>query len=428
MYALFPMEKYQGKKICVALSGGLDSVCLLHAFRHYAEKYDILLTAAHLEHGIRGEESLRDLKFCEDLCKEWGIELISVRVPIPFIAKGSGRCIEEVARETRYGFFQSIMESGKADFVATAHHMNDVAETILFRLSRGTALAGMHGITEHDGFIRPMLHITRKELEYYAEINNLPHVDDSTNDDETYARNRIRHSVLPALLEVNERAVEHIARFASLSAADDDFLQALADEKVVRRAGECAVPLDLPDPLFLRASIISMKECGMLKDYTYEQLSGVMRLRELQSGKRVKLSCGGEAVREYGHIVFFRPCVGKTETEIPFSAQEGEYDAPVPFSVTGEKKGASKTELCVDLDAFPEGCVVRSRRKGDYIVPCNGQKKTLKKFLTGRKISARRGRDLPLVAKDSEVLVVVGVEISDKVKITDKTVRRGYIC
>ena len=428
MYALFPMEKYQGMKICVALSGGLDSVCLLHAFHYYAEQYGITLTAAHLEHGIRGEESLRDLKFCEDLCREWGVELISVRVPIPFIAKGSGRCIEEVARETRYGFFQSIIESGKADFVATAHHMNDVAETILFRLSRGTALAGMHGITEHDGFIRPMLHITRKELEYYADLNHLPYVDDSTNDDENYARNRIRHSVLPALQEVNERTVEHIARFASLAAADDDFLQELADEKIVRRAGECAVPLDLPDPLFLRASIISMKECGMLKDYTYEQLSGVMRLRTLQSGKRVKLSCGGEAVREYGHVVFFRPHVGDFGFEIPFFAEKGEYEAPVPFSVRSEKSGSEKTELCVDLDAFPEGAVVRCRREGDYIVPCNGQKKTLKKFLTGRKISARLSKELPLIAKGSEVLVVVGVEISDKVKITDKTVRRGYIC
>ena len=237
MDALFPMEKYQGMKICVALSGGLDSVCLLHAFRSYTELYGITLTAAHLEHGIRGEESLRDLKFCEDLCRDWGIELISQRVPVPFIAMSSGRGVEEAAREVRYGFFQSIMASGKADVVATAHHMNDVAETILFRLARGTALAGMHGITEHGGFIRPMLHITRKELEDYASSNNLPHVDDSTNGDETYARNRIRHSVLPALQEVNERAVEHIARFASLSAADDDFLQGLADEKIVRSAG-----------------------------------------------------------------------------------------------------------------------------------------------------------------------------------------------
>ena len=428
MYALFPMEKYQGMRICVALSGGLDSVCLLHAFHYYAEQYDITLIAAHLEHGIRGEESLRDLAFCENLCKEWGIELISVRVPIPFIAKGSGRSIEEVARETRYGFFQSIIESGRADVVATAHHMNDVAETILFRLSRGTALAGMHGITEHDGFIRPMLHITRKELEYYADLNKLPHVDDSTNDDETYARNRIRHSALPALEEVNERAVEHIARFAALAAADDDFLQTLADEKILRRLGERAVPVDLPDPLFLRASIISMKECGMLKDYTYEQLSGVMRLRTLQSGKRVKLSCGGEAVREYGHIVFFRPHANNSGEELPFLAQEGEYETPAPFHVKSEKKGSDKRALCVDLDAFPEGCVVRSRREGDYIVPCNGQKKTLKKFLTGRKISARQGKELPLIARGSEVLVVVGVEISDKVKITDKTVRRGYIC
>ena len=422
MEALFPMDQYQGMKICVALSGGLDSVCLLYAFRREASKYGITLTAAHLEHGIRGEESLRDLNFCENLCREWGIELISRRISVPSVAKDSGRGIEETAREIRYRFFENIISSGKADFVATAHHMNDVAETILFRLARGTALAGMHGITEHGGFIRPLLHVTRRELEQYASVNNLPHVEDSTNGDEAYARNRIRRSVLPALEEINGLAVEHIARFASLSAADDDLLTSLADEKIVRRAGERAVPIDLPEPLFLRAALICMKECGMLKDYTYEQLGGILRLRSLQSGKKMKLS-DGEAVREYGYIVFYRP-EPDFEGETPFYAEIGTL-----FAVGGVEMGifSDGGGLRADLDAFPEGAVVRTRQEGDFITPYRGREKSLKKFLTDRKISARLGRKLPLVCKGSEVLVVSGVEISDKVKITDKTVRRGYI-
>lgn len=422
---LFSAEKYRGLRVCVALSGGLDSVCLLHAFRACAEEYRVTLSACHLEHGIRGEESLRDMRFCESLCAAWSVPLYTERVPVQALAESAGKGLEEVGREVRYRFFASIVESGKADVVATAHQMNDVAETVLFRMARGTALAGMRGITEHSGVIRPLLGVTRRELERYAEHFKLPHIEDSTNFDENYSRNRIRHSVLAPLEEVNEEAVSHIARFASFAAEDDEFLQQLAAEKIVRRAGEYAVPVELPDPLFLRACVRAMKELGALEGYTYAQLGGLLRLRELQSGKRASLACGREAVREYGHVVFYN--VESTfGGEIPFAANVGTmYEiGSSKFTVSGE---SGENALRVDLDRFPEGCVVRTRREGDFITPYHAQGKSLKKFLTDRKVSARLGRKLPLIAKGSEILVVVGVEIADSVKVTESTKRIGFV-
>ena len=417
-------EQYRNARIAVALSGGVDSVVLLHALNSGAEQYGIALSAVHIEHGIRGEESLRDLAFCETLCKSWGIPLSIVRILVPALAKQAGGGIEETARRARYEVFHRLLREGEVDFVATAHHRGDVAETILFRLARGTSLTGMRAIEEGSGIIRPLLSVTREEIEAYAREHNLPHVEDSTNSDERYTRNYIRHTVLPAFDRIAQGAQEHLVRFASLAAQDDEFLMRLAGEKIIRRAFECAVPIALPDPLFFRACTLCIRETGAEKNYTGANLEEIARLRTLQSGRRASLPNGVEAAREQDLIVFYgRSAVPQ---EVPFTAKIGAV-----YEVNGQTfslaEEGTEGALAVDLDAFPEGCVVRTRNEGDVITPYHAPNKTLKKFLSDKKIPARQGRMLPLIARGNEVLVVVGVEISDKVKVTKETKRRGYI-
>ena len=421
---LFDAEKYRGRRVCVALSGGVDSVCLLHSFMTCSAQYGITLTAAHLEHGIRGEESLRDLAFCEELCAQWNIPLFVEHADVPKLIREQGGGVEQTARTVRYAFFQKLLRENRVDFIATAHHLNDVAETVLFRLARGTAPAGMRTITEYEGIVRPLLSVTREQILAYADINGLPHVEDSTNQNTDYARNRIRHTVLPALGEISAHAAEHLVHFANIVANDDAYLDSLAREKIVRRSGEECVPVDLPDALFFRACLQCM-HCTV--DYTSANLEEIARLRNLQSGKRASLPGGRMAVREGNFIVFCVPAQ-ECEGEISFTPAFGEYTIPAPFCIAAHAQGnGTGIELTVDLDAFPGGCVVRTRREGDVITPYHGRGKTLKKFLTDRKIPARLGRKLPLIAKGNEVLVVVGVEIADSVKVTNSTVRRGYI-
>ncbi len=408
---LFDLKEYRGKRVCVALSGGADSVCLLHCFRAGAEAHGIVLSAIHVEHGIRGEESLRDMAFCETLCKKWGVPLKIVRVDVPaLIEENGGGNVESVARLARLNAFRGVIDRGEADLVATAHHRNDVVETILFRLARGTSPAGMKAIQNFPCLVRPLLNVSRDEILEYVRENSLPYVEDSTNADEAYTRNFIRRTVLPAFEKIHGNAQEHLARFAAQCAQDDEYLTALAKKEIkyIGEHGDMLIPADLPEPLFMRACFLCM---GAKTDYTSANLEEISKLRTLQTGKKVCLPGGKTAAREYGNIVFYYENV-EPIAERPF--QEDVF-------VLSPRLG-----LRADLDAFPAGCVVRSRREGDFIVPCGGRKKTLKKFLTDRKISARLGRRLTLVASGQEILVVKGVEISDKVKVTEKTKRVGY--
>ena len=436
---LFDGGKYRGKRIAVALSGGVDSVCLLHAFYAQASDMGITLSAIHVEHGIRGEESLRDMRFCEELCERWGIPLKIVREDVPKLVKEQGGSVEAVARAVRYGAFHSLVEEGGADFVATAHHADDVAETILFRLARGTGLWGMKAITEHGGIVlRPLLHVTRAEIEAYAEANGLPHVEDSTNENENFTRNYIRHTALPAFEKIHGNAAKHLVEFASLAAEEDDYLQRLAEDAIVRVLDEEWVPVDLPDVLFARACLACMRQTAQY-GYSRANLGEIAKLRGAQSGKRVMLPVTAVpwrriAVREGKYIVFVWD-FEEEAAEVPFSAEAGFYTRPATFSVrevascepSAMQRGGMRRALFVDLDAFPAGCVVRTRREGDVITPYHAPKKTLKKFLTDRKISARLGHKLPVIAKGNEVFAVVGVEISDSVKVTDSTGRRAVI-
>lgn len=406
---LFDATPYSNKKICVALSGGVDSVCLLHFFCSCIQKYNISLSAVHVEHGIRKEESLRDMRFCEELCKTWGVPLLVERRDVPAFAKACGLGLEEAARNVRYEIFHRILSDGKADLVATAHHANDLCETLLFRLARGTSPAGMNAILSGRGLARPFLKVPKAAILDYAAFNHLPHIEDSTNSDETITRNYIRLRALPAFEKIHDGAAEHLISFAEQCARDDEFLNGLAKKEITFLRGDRLVRADLPEPLFLRACLICLEA---EKDYTSANLYEILKLKDLQSGKKVCLPAGQEAAREYGNIVFYRPA--QPIPERPFTRNEYRTE---PF------EGALKA----DLSRFPKGCVVRGRKEGDFIIPFGGKKKSLKKFLTDKKISARLGKKLPLVACGAEVLAVLGVEISDKVKVDETTKQIIYL-
>ena len=193
------LAAYRGKTVCAALSGGRDSVALLHSLLHAAPRWGISVRALTCEHGIRGEESLRDLSFCEELCRDWGVPLRIYRADVPARAKRARRGLEEEARLFRYACFARVVAEGWADVVATAHHKNDAAETVLFRLARGTGLAGLNVFPPREGVVRPMKDVPRSAVDAYVARHGLPYAEDESNADLAFARNRIRHTVLPAL-------------------------------------------------------------------------------------------------------------------------------------------------------------------------------------------------------------------------------------
>lgn len=207
-----------GTAVLCAVSGGADSMCLLHWLRG---RGDLVLHAAHFDHALRGEESRADAAFVRETCESWGIPFHLGSADVAGEAKRRGTGIEETARRLRYAFLEAAAEAVGASTVATAHTAGDNAETVLLNLTRGTGLRGLCGIPPlrvsgagETRFVRPLLTTTRAEILAYLEANGVPHREDATNSDETYARNRLRRRVTPVLEEVNPRAVDHISETA----------------------------------------------------------------------------------------------------------------------------------------------------------------------------------------------------------------------
>ena len=417
---LFDMLPYAGKRVCVALSGGRDSVALLHAFYKNAEHGGIALSALTCEHGLRGERSLADLAFCERLCGTWGVPLRVFRADVAALAAQTKTGVEEAGRNWRNACYARVLEEGDADMIATAHHRDDHAETVLFRLARGTSLAGLDAFGGRAGIVRPLLGVPRAAIDAYLAENGLAFTEDESNADERFTRNRLRHTVLPALEGAVPGAAEHLVQFAERAAEDEAFLAALARERVICGEHVLRVPLSLPAPLFSRACLFAMRACGIQKDYTAANIREAEKLKRLQSGRRVTLPQGVEAAREGEDAVFYLPAPA-CRAQAPFGV--GTFAAPALEVGEGRRADA----LAADLDAFPDGCIVRTRREGDVFTPFGGSEKPLKKFLTDRKVPAREGRMLPLVAKGNVVYAVCGEEIADSVKVTQATRRIGYL-
>ena len=223
-------------KVIVALSGGADSVALLMVLLSLKDDLGIEVFAAHVNHNLRGEESLRDEAFVKKLCKDRGVELFLRSVDVNALCAESGQSFETAGRRLRYEFFEELINEKDA-FVATAHTLSDSLETALFNMVRGASFSGLSSIPYKRGkIIRPLLDVTRDEIERYIEENGLEFVDDSTNfDAEICNRNKIRHKVIPVLKSINEAAEENFLRLRESLIQADDFIKSEA-LKLIERA------------------------------------------------------------------------------------------------------------------------------------------------------------------------------------------------
>ena len=241
----------KGSAVLCAVSGGADSVCLLHVMLELSQKEGFSVCAAHFNHGLRGEEAKRDEDFVRALCQKWGVTCLFGAGDTKARIYETGETVEEGARALRYAFLKEAAEKVGAEKIATAHTANDQAETVIFRLARGTGGLGLGGIpAAREKFIRPLLSVSRGEVETYLAQRDIPFVTDSTNADTQYARNFVRAEILPALEKINQRAVENICRGAEIMARESDYLQSLALERMAAlEQGERFVALPLQDIL-----------------------------------------------------------------------------------------------------------------------------------------------------------------------------------
>ena len=214
-----------GGAVVAALSGGADSVSLLFALSKLSQELDFTLSACHVNHGLRGEESDSDMRFCQELCDRLGIELHILNTDVRDFQK-KHESIEETARRVRYDFFAEVSQGKK---LATAHNCNDSAETVLLNMMRGTGLKGLCGIPPVRGnIIRPLIRCTRDEVESYCAENALSYVTDKTNLSDDYTRNKVRHSILPEIMKINSSFLETASRMQQHLREDSDLLESMA--------------------------------------------------------------------------------------------------------------------------------------------------------------------------------------------------------
>ena len=431
------IEKYQmfekGDRVAVGFSGGADSVCLLHVLYTLKERYNLELVACHVNHMLRGEEADRDESFCRDFCDKYGIELVVLRVDVGKIAEANKESVELCARKIRYDFFEkSLGSSGK---IATAHTLSDSLETTLFNMMRGTALKGLCGIPEKRGnIVRPLIELTRGEIEEYCEENELCFVTDSTNNTDEYARNRIRHKIIPQMhMESNSLYNSYLSMHNALS-RDEDFLNGFADEileKTRTNNGYDAKELSrCHDSVLTRCVVKLFLEFSVPVDTAKLEL--VCDIIRKGKGK-VNLAPDVYAIVSKSMLTVEKE-TKQDYFEFPLNEEEVEVFEDKYISLKCEQSICSKKvnqnllKKYIDCDKIGRNVVVRQKKDGDKIrLASNKMTKTLKKLFNERGISVSQ-RDKILVVCDEDGLVwVEGFGVAQRCAVDKKTKNIGII-
>lgn len=440
-----------GDACIVGVSGGADSICLLTVLAGLQEKMKLKLYAVHVNHMIRGTEADADEAYVEAYCKGLGIPCDSYHIDVPQLAKEQKLAEEEAGRNARYDAFARTADKyGITDYkVAVAHNKNDVAETVLLNMVRGTGIAGMAGIpVKRDRIVRPLLSCTRTEIEAYLEQKGIQYCTDSTNLENDYARNKIRNQVLPALSDVNAQAAVHISQVASYATMYDAYVTKQTEHfldahmEIRKQTGKgVAYVLEIgklreQDELIEDLAILELigRVSGGRKDIGQNHVREVKKLYQSAAGSRIMLPHGGMVYQNYGYL-YFETATGKEcnadwqETVIEGA---GEYILPgmgrmkieifektVHLDLT--KKEYTKF---ADYDRIQNGITIRKYMENDYmVITADGSTKKINRLFSSCKIPVAERSQIPLVASGHDIIWAVGVRLSEKYKVQPDTKR-----
>lgn len=423
-----------GMHICVCFSGGMDSAVLLHILCSLQSELGIRLSACHFNHQIRGKDADDDEAFCRRVAAKAHVPFFCGREDVPALQRASGRSLEETARDARYAWFSSLAQTEQIDRFVTAHHLNDQAETVLFRLIRGTTTDGLCGIPlQRDRFLRPLLQISREQIQAYAQEHEIAYRHDETNDLQQYSRNYIRHTMLPMLEKLNPSVLDSLLRLSEAAAEDRSFFASvLPSYEPEQQVG------GMPDALLRRVLSRNFHIfCG-------ESLctKHIARIREaVRSGEDVTLSLpNGKFARvRQGALSFF---ASSSLGELPLEAgvlQAGSTllcDGTVRISYAPDGSEQLK-EACVQnvynlSTEFPLSCrgiygMIRYRKRmpGDRLC-LHGVNRSVKKLISEHKLPHDLRERLPILYDDAGILCVPFVALADRVFAKDDA--RDDVC
>ena len=410
-YAMLPA----GCRVLCACSGGADSTALLHLL---CSTPHVTVVCAHFNHRLRGTESDRDEAFVRSMCETLGVDCVCGGEDVAAAAAARGAGIEETARALRYAFLEETAAKCGCDRIATAHHAEDNAETVLMNLVRGSGLRGLCGIPPvRDGVIRPLLNATREEILAYLKENGLSYVDDSTNELDDCARNRIRHRVLPLLAEENSAAAEHICAAAELLRRDEEYLSACAECFIDEQCSDGVLPIpgfpELPEPVgarVLRAALGQLSRSHVETVYALCRSAAAHGAADLP-GRRVE--------KDRDRLLLTPQAVnGIARREV----REGETSLPEAGFVITRRAPALSEEIHNSFNTFffksdsIRGMIcVASRGAGDSVrLLGRGCTRPLKKLFQEAGLPLEARARTPVLYDDDGVIAVCGFGIAER--------------
>ena len=396
-----------GMRVLAAVSGGADSVCLLVTLAGYRSQIDFSLSVVHVEHGLRGEESLEDAQYVRKLCEALKVPFYLESVDAKRVAKERHLSVEEAARSLRYEAFYKVARKLQADRIAVAHNENDQAETVLLQLLRGTGPQGLTGIPPVRGnIVRPLLDTPRRDIERYIAEHELAYVTDETNGDTAYARNRLRLEIWPELEGINPRAAEHIACTADILRRENAYLDALAAERL-RSTGtgvDCEALLAAPEalrPRMLRLLLDRLptgrKDLGAVHLAALEQLAageGALSLPE-----------GVEAVCRGGVLTLRMAETAPEETVL--RRGENPYGAGYLVVSRSPMEGA----LALRCGAEQRLTARCWRREDRLTLPDGRGARSLKRLMAERGVRPENRRKIPVLCVDGVAAAAWGIGV-----------------
>jgi tRNA(Ile)-lysidine synthase len=436
-----------GEVVLAGVSGGPDSVALLHILHRLQKEYRFVLHAGHLNHMFRGEEAEADVRLVEDLAGAWGIPLLSERIDVPQYLKKSRLSPQEGAREVRYGFFARAARKVGASRVALGHHADDQAETVLLNLIRGAGLAGLAGIppVREGMYIRPLMGARRAQIEEYCRLFGLPYRVDSSNLKAVYLRNRVRLELIPLLEEkYNPAVVKALNRLAQIARDEDRYLEeraAAAYQDVLERQDADRVVISLKKmsryPAVLRRRLIRLayrKVAGRGGLPGHHHVERILEASDGAGGRgQVDLPGGVSVVIRYSLLEIIKdegsdtlPYYQHTLT-IPGDTFLPETGLTVVTAVldaagAGDPGRYCRNEALVDMEKLNGPLLVRRRKDGDIFSPLGmGGKMKLKKFLIDHRVPREKRNAIPIVSCGNDIVWVAGFCPGNNFKVTGST-------
>jgi tRNA(Ile)-lysidine synthase len=427
-------------EVVIGFSGGADSVCLMDLFYKNKEKLGVSIIAAHVDHGIRGEEAQRDCDFVKQFCEERDIPIKTLKVNCIEEAKKNKEGVEECGRRIRYEFFESLRNECAA--VVTAHNANDNAETLLFNLARGTSVRGACGISAtRNNIIRPIIYCTREEIEGYCKENSLQYVVDSTNLSDDYTRNKIRHNIIPVMEQVNSAAIKNITAFCNDMSDVMDFLDKQADAVFCKaRAG---INVYKYDPVFYADPAVQ-KRLILLMYQNFTSSNATLDRKKIES--IVNLLYGSGRMQLFGD-----EWVEVTKKEIRFFINKPKESYPVQHVFVGESYRQGDFSICVELVSYDKeldpgintdtlldnlidcdkivgNVYLRGREAGDKIKPyARNVTKSLKKLFNEMNIPIELRDSIPVLCDDEGIIWVYGVGAVARTHISESSSNIIYV-